>query len=229
VDLRKILRANMRLLVVDKKTSSSYKSTIQEINPDNIAVSIPMGDMQSRLPKDSSMLKFLVYADDAVITFTGSVVGSKVEDKNIPLYLVAWPQSFERYQRREYFRQPCVLDAHYWVLPPAGREMQFFDPDDLFSLGEPYKATVVDISGGGLRLASKAKHEEDDLLALCLHLQSRKGKKDLWVQGRVIRCFSPVLERQRIYQYAVSYCGIQEKTKEEIIRFIFTLMRGKLK
>lgn len=227
MDLRKILKKNMRLVVVDKKTNSSYKSTIQEINLDNIAVSLPLGDMQSRLPRDSSMTKFIIYVDDAVITFHSSIVGSRADEK-IPLYLIAWPQSFERYQRREYFRQPCVLDALYWVLPAPHRDVQIFDPDLVLDLGEPQKATVVDISGGGLRLASKTKHEEDDLLAFCLRLQSSMEKKDIWLQGRIIRCFSPVRKRERLYQYAVNYCGIPEKTKEEIIRFIFTLMRGKL-
>jgi|GEM_PF-5527359 len=228
MDLKKILKVNMRLLVLDKKNSSTYKSTVQEINPENIAISVPMNDMHGRLPKDSLILKFFVYVDDAVITFSGAIVGGKADEK-IPLYLIAWPQSYERYQRREYFRQPCVLDACYWLLPPEMQDPQSFDPDVVLSLGEPHQATVVDISGGGLRLASKTKHEEDDLLAFCLQLQGGKGKKDVWVQGRVIRCFSPVQERQRVYQYAVHYCGIKEKTKEEIIRFIFTLMRRKLK
>ena len=228
MDLKKILKVNMRLLVLDKKTSSTYKSTIQEINPENIAVSVPMSDMYGRLPKDSRMLKFFLYVDDAVITFYGAIAGGKPDEK-IPLYLIDWPQIYERYQRREYFRQPCVLDARYWLLPPEMLDPQSFDPDVVLSLGEPHQATVVDISGGGLRLATKRKHEEDDLLALCLQLPGGKGKRDIWVQCRVIRWFPPVHERQRIYQYAVHYFGIQEKTKEEIIRFIFTLMRKKLK
>ena len=228
VEFTKIIKINMRLLVLDKETGLGYKSTIQEINPENIAISVPVRDLYRRLPQNSAKLKFFINADDAVITFSSSIVGSKA-DEMIFLYLIAWPQSFERYQRREYYRQPCVLDALYWVLPAPARDMHPFNPDLALSLGKPQQATVVDISGGGLRLASKAKHEADDLLALCLHLQNSKEKKDVWVRGRVIRRYSPVQKREQLYHYAVIFCGIPEKTKETIIRFIFTLMRGKLK
>lgn len=68
------------------------------------------------------------------------------------------------------------------------------------------------------------------LLVLRFFLQSnRKEKKEVLVKGRVTRALPFKVGKVRYYRYGVEFWEISERTRDEIIRFIFSMFQRRLR
>ncbi len=58
---------------------------------------------------------------------------------------------------------------------------------------------------------------------------SRKEKKEMLVKGRVTRALPFKVGKVRYYRYGVEFWEISERTRDEIIRFIFSMFQRRLR
>lgn len=250
MESRELFRENQLLDVFDRESGIFYKSIIQEINDEHLAIGVPMRRQGQLIMHEGTEWFFRLNVKDAQYYFTSKVIGRKHSGK-VPLYLIAWPEAVKRYQRRRFFRLPCALEVCYWVLkegknilkeaiirPGAtgeeGRKKKGQDDDktafDLEkALGKAGKALAIDISGGGVLLAADRKLVPGTRLVLGIHLQSKREKKELFVQGRVV--WSALFKEGAALRYrnAIEFENISERSRDEIISFIFLLMRERMK
>ncbi len=157
-------------------------------------------------------------------------------------------------QRREFFRFPCAIDAHYWILQKPWDEKEELPPirpgsltededikqsaisgkkplplDKLAEImGDPVEAMIADISGGGVQLVASQWLPIGTILLLRLFLKSKNKEKVIFVKGKVVWVGPHQPERTIRFKHAVEYEDMPERIKEDIVGFIFVLMRERM-
>lgn len=67
------------------------------------------------------------------------------------------------------------------------------------------------------------------VLLLRLFLQSKDEKKEVRVKGKILRVQALKMGRALRYRYGVQFFDLMEKDRDEIIRYIFTILRERLR
>lgn len=221
MELQQFFYENMLLEVFDHEKQLYGKSIVQEVNSDHIAIGVPMVKTGLLPLQEGETYTFRAVRDDALYEFQSRVLGTKVSGE-VMLYLLSPPEKLKRKQRRRFFRLPCSLEIHYKVISSgdAGATEE----------GEPsQKAMAADLSGGGLLLVTNRELPPGAVLLLRLFLESKKEKKEIQLKGRVVR-FSPFkIGRAVRHRYGIEFIELSERTRDEIIRFLFTTMRERLR
>ncbi|RJX26570.1 MAG: hypothetical protein C4554_05640 [Dethiobacter sp.] len=250
--IRDVFRENLLLEVYDPRDDIYFKSIIQEVHDDYIAIGIPLRKQKQLYMAKNSTWDFRLTRKDALYYFRSSCIGQKKGDR-VSLYLINWPDEVRRVQRREYYRCPCSFDAHYWILkkprdeeeqPPLtqpepvaggdGKEAPVPEGERIplaklsEQMGDPGTAMIADISGGGLQLVAPQWLPIGTILLVGIFLQSKKIKKTLFVKGKVIRVSPYQPERTVHFRPSVEYVDTPERIREEIVGFIFVLMRERM-
>lgn len=240
---KNIFRENERIEVFDNSQNIYYKSIIQEINRDNIAIGVPMGKQGQLFLYRGEMCSFRIISKEAHYYFKSKVLGRKYSGR-IPLYLISWPEEVKRVQQRAFFRFPCSFNIDYWILQTGDTgEDNSSNNDDasnvaseltlekeqlIEAFGPPEKGLMADISGGGLQLVTGYNIPKGSILALLLPLHSKKEKKIFLLKGKVVWAGNPKDEKIKRHRHAVEFIDINEKLREELIRFIFILSRERI-
>nr|WP_242969971.1 PilZ domain-containing protein [Clostridium chauvoei] len=79
------------------------------------------------------------------------------------------------------------------------------------------KATLLDLSGGGMKIRAKENLKKGDILLVNINYNDIK----LDLKGRVVR----VKEENDNYLCGVSFLNIDNKTREKIIKIVFIILR----
>ncbi len=251
MSIRKIFRENLPLEIYDENEGIYYKSIVQEVNDDNIAIGVPMRKQNQLLLNEGSSWTFRLTAKDSQYSFTSTVLGRKFSNR-VPLYLIAWPKTVIKQQRRQFFRYSCTLELNYWVVPsgdpevehhltglPLGRkvfgseELDREESGRVFEeltelLGEPRDAVTADISGGGLQMITPRRYVVGTNLVLCVFLRSKKDLKKAFVRGTVVWMHLPRSVKETMHRHAVAFKDTSERFNDDIVSFIFLLTRERL-
>ncbi|MDO9536571.1 MAG: flagellar brake protein [Bacillota bacterium] len=237
MEIKNLLHVNMHLYVYDQKNQVYYQSTIQEIGKDHIALGAPVKKQKQMFLQEGETYSFRLPVADALYSFKSKILGKKFNGY-IPLYLISLPEDVERRQRRQFFRFPCMMDLQYWVLSEQGfkngdqpshcSDTATSLSDQVESLGLPEKAVVINISGGGLMFVSRRRLTVGAVLALRFRLESRAKSTDALLKGKVMRVFVFYIGKVVRYRYGIEFFDINERTRDEIIRFVFTLSRDRI-
>lgn len=67
------------------------------------------------------------------------------------------------------------------------------------------------------------------VLFLRLSLQSKDENKEVLVKGKILRVHPLKMGRALRYRYGVQFFDLTEKDRDEIIRYIFTILRERLR
>ncbi|NMB40935.1 MAG: hypothetical protein GX996_03255 [Firmicutes bacterium] len=223
MDFKKIFRENMLLEVHDHRRRVYGKSIISEISDDHLVIGVPMKKRELIDLQEGTVYIFKMTLDDALYYFRSEVLGTKIS-RDLVFYLISWPQKAERLQRRNFYRIPCTLDISYFVVS-SGDSMQE-KPDA--EKAETKTAQVGNLSGGGLLLIADEKLSEGTVLQMHLFLRSKKKRKKVTVKGKIVRVQPFRLGKTVRYRYGVKFLDLEEKRRDEIIHYIFTLSRERL-
>ena len=258
MQIRKLFRENMLLEVYDRAGGVYYKSLLQEVNEDNLAIGVPMKGGERLDLREGSGYLFRLLSEDALFYFRSKVEGREKGDR-VPLYLLAWPERVERRQRRGFYRLACTFNIDYWDLDdkpdheaPAKKQetarregaglkivapkkwSEMWDKETLalyrrIQAKKPCRAVAINLSGGGLLLVARRSLQPGALLALRFFLQNKgEKKKEILVRGRVARVLPFQIGKIRHYRCGVEFLKINERVRDEIIRFIFFMLRQRL-
>lgn len=149
--------------------------------------------------------------------------------KNGSLYLLEMEliSDLQKYQRREYYRYTCTLDMKVRDLTEPEKknltEGRGYMPEENVKSD---KATIVDISGGGLRFVTNVPFEVKGLIACEYVLMRQDRPKTMELVGEVLSCRQLETNRGQ-YEHRVRFVHIQHHQREDIIRYIFEEERKK--
>lgn len=149
--------------------------------------------------------------------------------KNGSLYLLEMKITgpLQKYQRREFYRFPCMIDMEVRELSPEekrgiDKEGQFNAEDDL----KGDKAVILDLSGGGLRFTSATPFEPKSIVVCNYVLRRESGNKRMCIAGELLSC-KRLENNPGQYEQRVRFMYISPREREENIRFIFEEERKK--
>lgn len=182
-----------------------YKSKIQDVEEDSISIYLP-GSEGRYLPLEIGEETEIVYYGerDKLYSFKCKVV-KRSADGAVRLLTLGKPYDIERIQRRNFVRVSYVESVQYGVSEESS--------DVVYK-----KATLLDLSGGGLKFRTADKLEKEELITLRLKYQDN----ELFMKSKIVR-------RNRNdsgdYTYGVEFIDISEMNREKIIRLVFQIMR----
>ena len=149
--------------------------------------------------------------------------------KNGSLYLLEMKltSQLQKYQRREYYRFPCMLDMEVRELTADERhgienEGAFYAEDEV----RGNKAVILDLSGGGLRFTSSTPFEPKTIVVCNYVLRRENGNRRMCIAGELLSC-KRLENNPGQYEQRVRFMYISPREREENIRFIFEEERKK--
>jgi len=203
------LHINQKIIITREGITEWFNSSIQDIQGNVINIGIPYSKEFPLVLRQEDKVKVIFTTRNGSYAFNTRVTG-KVED-NINLYQLAYPGEIYRVQQRKFVRLQVLLDIQYSVVGRDDKTTEF------------NKATVVDLSGNGIRIAVREKIKENTRLVLKFSLPLQQKEETLELLARVIR--QQVAETGRgLYHLGLTFEEITKRQQDLIVRFIFEKM-----
>ncbi|WP_270474996.1 flagellar brake protein [Clostridium cochlearium] len=190
-----------------------YKSNIQDIDKDYIAISIPVKDGEYLPLRRGDRVEAVYYEKNKLYKFYTVVSGRKVD--RVMMILLKHPDKIFKVQRRNFVRVPFVTEVLCAVL-----EKNQGIIDRLDNQFEFFHGHTLDISGGGIKLSTEKELERGELLMLTIPIKD----ENISVKGKIIR-----KEKLNEFVYGVSFHDVDNKTVEKIVSLLFQIMREQRK
>ena len=198
------------------------------------------GNLEILMPSEAEKLILIplgVRYEMVFFTSTGlyralGQVKERYKKDNIYMLEMELKSQLEKYQRREYFRYPYLLDISYYPITEEEAQMESGEMIFLHLQEEDFgyrrfgeEGKVVDLSGGGIRFTVESQRKirlrPEQYLLFEIHLQNESVDKRYYIVGIVISC-------ERIEKLKDGRCEVRarflfqdDNVREEIIRFIF--------
>lgn len=202
-----------------------YKSQVNDISENgDIEITMPIENGKIRLLPLGVRYEFVFYTKSGMYHCIGQIK-ERCKKDNIYVLLVELHSQMEKFQRRQFYRYPCMIDAEFYLITEEEakedsaedvldhlRDEQFYEKKKL--------CKVVDVSGGGVRIISEEKLQIGSFLLLILKLTNELMDEQHYIIGHVLT--SEVLkEYPDHYETRVQFIFRENKTREEIIKYIF--------
>ena len=155
-------------------------------------------------------------------------ITGRSKDMNIYTMDIVLIGDLHRVQRRGFYRLPCSRPVKVQVLTDfqaAGYERTHQWNEKLFQNARPVlEATLIDLSGGGIRMHSGIHYEKESLVRVFLDIICNDEPKQLELLGEVVMSYS--LENDRsIYETRVQFKAVPNEITEMIVKYIFMEQR----
>lgn len=148
--------------------------------------------------------------------------------------------AMEKFQRRQFYRMQCIMPMTFSILTDVQKDL-YKEKKRCLTLEQKLniekklesqqlnfqKATVLDISGGGMRFNSSEQQEDGDVLLLQPALPETIRKKIPFLFGRVISCRRIPNKEPVTYDNRIEFVEISSVEQEQIITYIFKEERDK--
>lgn len=204
----------------------SYTSMIEDTFP-NGDLEIDMPTYQRKLVLLHNGMRYQVCFFQGKVTYMAICeVVDRYKTGNRYFLRVAMKTQPVKFQRREYFRCECLIDFMYTELPNKEYDNEALTKLRMelqgARLGNLVKSGVIlDISGGGIRFASKEKTIPGGYIRILFDIPVYEdGYQSFDLIGKVISS-DPIEDTRMKYVNRVMFMCIENSEREEIIRFIF--------
>lgn len=191
-----------------------YKSSIHDTADDHITISVPIKDGMYVTPNIGDKLEVLYYEDQCVYKFETSVIERRVEN-NIPQILLAQPKDAVRIQRRQYVRVAVISYLKYVKID---RDTSMAIAEEKLKKNKSSKALLLDLSGGGFKMKVYEPLNMGEKILTYIQCEDMNVR----VVGQVVRIEK---DNDGRLNYGFCFTDMDFKSREEIIKIIFTIMR----
>lgn len=201
-----------------------YKSQVTDIHENGeVEIAMPIENGRVHLLPLGVRYAFVFYTCAGVYHCIGRIK-ERCKRDNIYVLLVEFHSPLGRYQRRQYYRYPCLINAWFYIVGEKAvegnpEEALHHLRDDRF-YEKQQRCKILDISGGGVRMVSEENLKVGGCLLLILRLTNEQMDEQHYIIGRVIMS-EALKEYPGQYQARVQFVIKDNKVREEIIRYIF--------
>lgn len=187
-----------------------YKSNIQDINENYIAISIPVREGEYLPLRLGDRVEAIYYDENKLYKFYTVVSGRKVD--RVMMVLLNHPDKIFKVQRRNFVRVPFIAEVLCVILKNnkdiTDNQIDFFH------------GHTLDISGGGIKLSTEKELNFGELLMVTIPIRD----ENISVKVKVIR-----KEKTKNFLYGMSFEEVDNKTVEKIVSLLFQIMREQRK
>ena len=199
----------------DQSMPKIYKSQVLDLKEN--------GNLEISMPVERGKLVLLPLGIRAV-----GQVRERYKRENVYMLEIELKSQISKYQRREFFRFPCIMDMNYYTIEE--QEAALKTGEALFielqeaegkSRDREYAGRIVDLSGGGIRFRTDQKLRENQYVLFEIHLQNENLDKQYYIIGTIISCIKTEKTPETPYEARAKFLITDSSVREEIIRFIF--------
>lgn len=218
--VNKNLTARQKLEVVVEQSpfEGRYLSRVEDVRPDRVVINVPMTGSLFVPITVNTAIKIRFIESNAVFEFVPKII--KRIETPYPMLYIEVPGVMTKKQLRKYVRVDVLINADYWSL-----DVEKLINPDIETPGrirfKINRGIITNISGGGIILAVTEPLKKDDAIGLRFSLTAGYPVIDNLL-GKTVRT-TEVKENPGKYKYktAVEFFSIDEKDREEIIKFVF--------
>ena len=186
----------MELVVSEGEYVGRYKTRIEDIGDKILAIGAPFERGEVVSLREGTKVKLTYWDETAAYSFEGKVLRRIAVP--VPTLVVELPNYVTKVQRRSFVRVPALYPVTFQSVTKEG-------------LSDLHQATMLDLSGGGMRFLTEERVESKALLFT--HLTLPNG--DLQTPVRVCRVNK--VEDGKRYMVAVEFRDLQERARDRII------------
>lgn len=196
-----------------KEDKQVYVSKIQNFDEDgNITILAPIHQAKIVPLGINTNYYVFVYTSKGLYSCE-TVVSSRSKSENMYFITLKVLTKMKKFQRRQYYRLDCILPFSYNI---SEEEEEWT------------KATILDISGGGIRFSAEEKLERNTPIECHLKLDLDDEIKEIYVSGEIVG--SKILENEKdLFENRVEFEDISNEYREIIIKYIFEEERKRRK
>lgn len=210
---------------------------------DNDSLNIAMPMVGSKIiPMELDAQYHLCFYTSKGLYQCSCIVTGRYREEHMVAATVKITSALEKHQRRQYYRVECMIDIEYRVITKEEMVLEALLLANNFSTSKIkqecqnrlqeydksyYHGVIVDISGGGIRFTSEHSHSKGDKLIIKFEIASAKGINKYRLQANVINS-NKIHNKINTYEHRIEFSDIDQKEREEIIRFIFEQERQKI-
>ncbi|HHV79709.1 MAG TPA: hypothetical protein GXX40_08920 [Firmicutes bacterium] len=185
-----------------------YCTLVQDISDEGIALGLPMERGRYVRVPEESRVRVEVASGRTVYAFDTHVL--RVSEGVVPLVWVAWPEQYQRMERRHFVRAICSVDLT--LIAPAKGGVASIDL---------YAGETVDLSAGGAMILTQAPLDVGDVVNVDLHLSKSRS---LRVRGEVLRVEQLPRFRGQRRRVAMRFMDVKPSDEDEIYRFTMKVL-----
>lgn len=194
----------VELISLEGEYVGNYRTRIEEVGERLLSVGAPFEHGELVPLREGTKVKLSFWDESAVYSFEGKIMQRIAVP--VPIFVLELPDTVAKVQRRNYVRIPAIFPIKFQMVTREG-------------LSNPYEATMVDLSGGGMQFTTKERVENKSLL----YVQISLPNGEIQTPVRVAR--SQKIEGVDLYSISTEFHEISERARDKIIRCIFDLQR----
>jgi c-di-GMP-binding flagellar brake protein YcgR len=236
--MEKVLKPGIPLELLSRK----YKFDDEEANDHKLASSIHDITDERRIVVTNPTIKTRLIPVHAGERYNAYFFASKIytapvtvvksrADGNFRVVDLEITGSLERFERRQYYRLETTIDVRFLVLTAENaKEFQAAVKEGrLLQMPGFEMGTTLDISGGGIRFASRKDIPKDAMVIThMVATMPSKEKKNYIFLGKIIET-TPVMGQRGNFNHRMKFVDMKQEAREEFVRFIFEWERERLK
>ena len=194
-----------------------YLCDVQDAKDGHLAISIPIKESEYLPLRINQRIEVLYYDGSNIYKFSSIVVNRT--KSNIPLIWIDIPEEdkIKKIQRRKFVRIPVLIDVRCAVI---NRDTKL-SRDTLAGL-KFLNGTLLDLSGGGVKLKTQLEVKRDDILAIILPVE----EGIILVKGEIKRI---VIDELGDKICGVNFFDLKMMDQDKIIKLVFSIMREQMK
>lgn len=202
-----------------------YKCKLSNITEENeLEITMPIENGRLVLLPLGIRFEFVFYTSNGIYHSIGQVKERYKKD-NLHMMLVKLHSQLKKFQRREYYRYPCLMSTQYYLISKEDAENktteQIFEElrgDDFYEKQKP--VAIHDLSGGGVRIVGEEPLERDSYILLSVRLCNENIDKQYMLVGHVLDSEQLKHDGTKV-EARVQFLFENNQVREEIIRYIF--------
>lgn len=202
------LKVNSRIeVLVNEKT---YKALIIDVDDDDIKINIPVKDGEYLTLDRGETIEFNLYMEEGQCFNCYCKVLSRGKDNNVIYYKLALPHKVKKIQRRNFFRVSLLEEINYKNITDKTddeiQELKYID------------ATMVNLSGGGVKIKTKEKLKNEDMVIVKISIKGIETE----LKGQIVRV-ETAPDNELLC--GVKFLEITDAEADRIISELFEIMR----
>ncbi|MGO0121714.1 flagellar brake protein [Desulfothermobacter acidiphilus] len=207
------LTVSQRVQVARAGEEDYYVSTVEDITDEAIFIALPYRQRSPLMLEVGDRVKVLFPGESECFWFS-STVRARLEEGKVILYALTLPTTVKRVQRRRDVRLYETMPVEF--APYREGEEPAWQP-----------TLALDLSAGGVRIASPRAYEPGSTLWVRFRLPLRNEELEIATPARVARCEPVVLEGKRLYHLGLEFLQLSRSQKDKIFSYVFWRMMEK--
>lgn len=212
-----------------EKTDGSvktYKSQVLDFRSNgNIEIAMPMEAGKLALLQLGVRYELVFFTKDSLYRAVGQVKERYKKD-NIYMLEMELKSQPEKFQRREFFRYPCLMDFKFYQLTEEQAMLDsveeiFAEIRDENFYEKEQKGKIMDLSGGGIRFSTGQEQKQGTWILVELQLKSQTMDNQYYIVANVIETSKIEAAAEYKFMSRAKFSIKNDRVREEIIRYIF--------